>query len=160
LHVRLKVVESRRICGITPAPAHQVKPSAPGSVKRSTGVKPEQVRCCLSWFYSTFLDTWMFCTALSAGKSANASRPPFRRSTSFRTDQKPGTTLCQPQRVARIGLDHWTPDSEGRQRVVPGKKDHAFSTRQHRSGRSLWNAQPRQSLFAYFNPNSPAAVLR
>ena len=29
-------------------------------------------------------------------------------------------------------------DSEGRQRVVPGKKGYTFSTRQHRSGRSLW----------------------
>ncbi len=49
------------------------------------------------------INTWIFCAASSAGKSANTSKPPFRRSTSFRTDQKPGTTLCQPQRVARIG---------------------------------------------------------
>ncbi len=34
-----------------------------------------------------------------------------------------------------ISLDHQAGDSEGRQRVVPGKKGHAFSTRQHRSGR-------------------------
>ncbi len=48
------------------------------------------------------MNTWIFCAASRAGESANASKTPFRRSTSFRTDQKPGTTLCQPQRVARI----------------------------------------------------------
>ena len=48
-----------------------------------------------------------------------------------------------------ISLDHQAGDSEGRQRVVPGKKGHAFSTRQHRSGRSL-RTLPRQFLFAYF----------
>ncbi len=35
------------------------------------------------------------------------------------------------------------------QRVVPNKKGHAFSTRQHRSGRSQWTV-PRQNLFAHF----------
>jgi len=57
LHKTARQSDFLRQARSTPAPAHKVKPSAPGSVKLSTGVKPEQVRCCLSWFYSTFLDT-------------------------------------------------------------------------------------------------------
>ncbi len=49
-----------------------------------------------------------------------------------------------------ISLDHQAGDSEGRQRVVPGKKGHAYSIRQHRSGAKSLDCTPRQNLLAYF----------
>jgi len=38
------------------------------------------------------------------------------------------TAARRPHLFVAIGLDRWAGDSEGRQRVVPGKKSHAFST--------------------------------
>ena len=142
LHQTARQSDFLRRARSTPAPAHQVKPSAPGSVKLSTGVKPEQARRCLSWSYFTFLNTWIFCAASSAGKSANASKPPFRRSTSFRTDQKPGTTLCQPQRVACIDSSPlvWTtgrPTAKGGKGLCRVKKVTPTASGSIALGRSL-----------------------
>jgi len=64
LHKTARQSDFLRRARTTPAPAHQVKPSAPGSVKLSTGVKPEQLRCCI---YLVAFYMSEFSAALGAG---------------------------------------------------------------------------------------------